>query len=221
MTLLAIDTCAEACAVAVDTGARRVLRSETIGRGHAERLFGMIQSTMAEADTPFAALQRIAVTVGPGSFTGLRVGVAAARGLALATGVPAIGFTTLAVHAATARREGWTGVVLAILAARGDSLYGQLFGALGEELSEPTADHAGSFAALAERHRAGLAGSGAALVAAVLGADARILHNRAIVDVGDLADLGVHARPPVAPPRPVYVKAPDAEPMSQRMTQPA
>ena len=99
MRILAIDTALEACAAAVlDTAQGIVLARESIAmtRGHAEALMPLIERVMVKSDGGFAALDRIAVTVGPGSFTGLRVGIAAARGLALAAGKPAIGLTTLA-----------------------------------------------------------------------------------------------------------------------------
>src|SRR5215207_11035135 len=102
-TILALDTSLEDCAVAIAAGGRVTLVRETIGRGHAERLFGMVEAALAEAGLRLADIDRFAVTVGPGSFTGIRVGVAAARGFALATGKPAVGISTLAAHAAAAR----------------------------------------------------------------------------------------------------------------------
>ena len=87
MRVLAIDTALEACSVAVldtEESARARSRSLPMARGHAEALMPLIATVMSEARTEFAELDRIAVTVGPGSFTGLRVGVAAARGIGLA-----------------------------------------------------------------------------------------------------------------------------------------
>ncbi len=89
MRVLAIDTALEACSVAVldtEESARARSRSLPMVRGHAEALMPLIANVMSEARTEFAELDRIAVTVGPGSFTGLRVGVAAARGIGLAAG---------------------------------------------------------------------------------------------------------------------------------------
>ena len=91
--ILGIDTSAGQCAVALVDGARAWSRAAEMTRGHAEALFPMIEDVLAEAGAGFADLTRIAVCTGPGSFTGLRVGVAAARGLALGCGVPAIGIT--------------------------------------------------------------------------------------------------------------------------------
>ncbi|HUN97575.1 MAG TPA: tRNA (adenosine(37)-N6)-threonylcarbamoyltransferase complex dimerization subunit type 1 TsaB, partial [Bradyrhizobium sp.] len=103
MRILAIDTALEACAACVlDTNAGKVIAQEAreMKRGHAEALMPLIARVMDEAAIPFTALDRIAVTTGPGSFTGLRVGLSAARGLALAADRPAVGVTTLAAFAA-------------------------------------------------------------------------------------------------------------------------
>ena len=101
MLILAIDTALEACAAAVlDTDAGQLLAEESLlmKRGHAEALMPMIARVMQSADLAFTSLDRIAVTVGPGSFTGLRVGISAARGLALAAKRPAVGLTTLSAR---------------------------------------------------------------------------------------------------------------------------
>src|SRR5215475_1056135 len=103
MLILAIDTALDACAAAVlDTEAGDVAAQESLSmkRGHAEALMPLIARVMQSASLSFAALDRIAVTTGPGSFTGLRVGISAARGLALAAGKPAVGLTTLSAYAA-------------------------------------------------------------------------------------------------------------------------
>src|SRR4051812_27054474 len=104
MRLLVLDTSADRCSVAVAVDGREpVMRSVVVGRAHAERLLPMIAEAMAAAGLPVAGLDRIAVTIGPGSFTGVRIGVAAARGLSLATQVAVVGIGTLAVHAEAAR----------------------------------------------------------------------------------------------------------------------
>src|SRR5262252_9931815 len=103
MLVLAIDTALEACSAAVlDSDRGDIIASETMAmaRGHAEALMPLIARVMDLADVEFAALDRIAVTTGPGSFTGLRVGISAARGLALAASKPAVGLTTLSAYAA-------------------------------------------------------------------------------------------------------------------------
>src|SRR3954449_1964487 len=116
MRLLAIDTTLEACSVGVSAADARppVTISEVIGRGHAERLIGMVQSALNEAGLTVADLERIAVTIGPGSFTGVRVGIAAVRGLTLVTSCPAVGIGTLAVIAERARALAGARPVLAV-----------------------------------------------------------------------------------------------------------
>src|SRR5512146_3284064 len=103
MRILAIDTALEACSAAVlDTGAGAGTAHESLPmqRGHAEALMPLIARVMERARVTFEEIDRIAVTTGPGSFTGLRVGISAARGIALASGKPAVGLTTLAAFAA-------------------------------------------------------------------------------------------------------------------------
>src|SRR6478672_10396180 len=104
MLILAIDTALDACAAAVlDTDASKIIAQESraMKRGHAEALMPLIARVMKESGIGFAVLDRIAVTTGPGSFTGLRVGLSAARGIALAAGKPAVGLTTLTAYAAS------------------------------------------------------------------------------------------------------------------------
>ena len=97
MTLvLGLDSATDACSAAVlRDGLVTGYRFETLKRGHAERLMPIIRDVMAEAGVSFTELNLIATTVGPGGFTGLRIGLASARGLALAAGLPLVGVTTL------------------------------------------------------------------------------------------------------------------------------
>ena len=106
MNVLAFDTCLGAVSAAVrwrdDTGAWQLNgHYEPLALGHAERLLPLIERAMADAGLRFDQLDRLAVTIGPGGFTGLRVGVSAARALALATGLPVVGLSSLALMAAT------------------------------------------------------------------------------------------------------------------------
>src|SRR6476619_363697 len=140
MRVLAIDTALGACAAAVlDSGAGAILVSESVGmlRGHAEAIMPMIARVMDAARCEFADLDRIAVTVGPGSFTGLRVGIAAARGIALASGKPAVGLSTLAVFAAPLIAEDDTSPVVALVDARHEHVYMQVLGPRGRTLVTP------------------------------------------------------------------------------------
>ncbi|WP_308238084.1 tRNA (adenosine(37)-N6)-threonylcarbamoyltransferase complex dimerization subunit type 1 TsaB [Phenylobacterium sp. J367] len=123
MIVLALDTCLNACSVAVSDGDRVLAHaSEVMARGHQERLAPMAQAVMAEAGLGFDRLDRIGVTVGPGSFTGLRVGVAFAKGLGQALGVPVVSVGTLEALGG----EG-DSLVFAAIDARRDQIYLQGF----------------------------------------------------------------------------------------------
>lgn len=108
MLILAIDTALDACSAALlDTEAGALLARESLpmARGHAEALMPLLARLRAAAALDFAKLDRIVVTTGPGSFTGLRVGLAAARALGLAWGAEVIGYPTFALLAAMAAAE--------------------------------------------------------------------------------------------------------------------
>lgn len=167
MRLLVIDTSGPQCAAGIyDDGSSTMLafRSETIGKGHAELLPGMIEASTAEADIPLKALERIAVTIGPGSFTGIRVGVAMARGLALSLGIPAVGVTTLQVVAEKVLEIGPPVPVLAAIDARRDEIYAQVFSPEGEALTEPAVYDYDHVRAMAARFDAIVTGSGAVIL---------------------------------------------------------
>ena len=110
MLILAIDTALDACSAAVlDTGASKIIaqESQAMKRGHAEALMPLIARVMKASGIAFTALDRIAVTTGPGSFTGLRVGLSAARGIALAAEKPVVGLTTLTAYRRARRCREW------------------------------------------------------------------------------------------------------------------
>src|SRR5437016_115766 len=133
MRVLAIDTALEACSAAVlDTGGG-ITASESLAmtRGHAEALMPLIARVVNGAGIEFAQLDRIAVTTGPGSFTGLRVGISAARGIALAAGKPAVGLSTLAGFAAPLIADDDSMQVVAAIDARHEQVYLQVFGSGG------------------------------------------------------------------------------------------
>ena len=131
MIVLGLDTCLNACSVAVrDDGRVLAAASEVMARGHQERLAPMAERVMAEAGVGFARLDRIGVTVGPGSFTGLRVGLAFAKGLGAALSIPVVGVGTLEALAAGTEEthSGMAGgLVFAAIDARREQLYLQGF----------------------------------------------------------------------------------------------
>jgi len=217
MRILAIDTALEACAAAVlDTEHGRVANeSLPMVRGHAEALLPMIDRVMRSADMPFSALDRIAVTTGPGSFTGLRVGISAARGIALAAGKPAFGLTTLAAYAAPhIAADDKTAVAVAI-DARHRHVYLQVFGPGGRTLVAPRIASIDDAVRASAVGAVRLAGTGATMLADAWPAHepppAEIDERRA-PDIVWIGRLGVAATESSADPKPLYLRAPDAQP---------
>ena len=129
MTVLAIDTSTSACSAAVLSQGRVLAHAlRAMARGQSEALMPMVAEVMAEAGLGFDRLDLLAVTVGPGAFTGLRIGLAAARGLALATGLPLAGVSTpLAVAAAVPDSERAGRTILAVIESRRDEAWVQAF----------------------------------------------------------------------------------------------
>ena len=215
MLVLAIDTALSACSAAVyDAKRGEFLAAESLAmvRGHAEALLPLVARVMQEAQTRFVDLHRIAVTTGPGSFTGLRVGISAARAIALATGRPAIGVTTLEAYAAPYLGSG-EGTVTVAIDARHRHVYLQVFAADGETLV------AARIAGLAEavaaaKGAARVIGSGAPLIAAAwpAGDPPPLFDPREAPDIGWVARLGACAAKSSTPPKPLYLRAPDARP---------
>ena len=126
MRLLVIDTALGACTAAVFEDERAVaVRFEPMVKGHQERLGGLVRDVMAEAGGGFESLDRIGVTVGPGSFTGLRIGLAFAQGLGAALDRPVVGISTLDALAASLGSP--DGPVAALIDARRGQVYARLF----------------------------------------------------------------------------------------------
>ena len=150
MTLLGFDTATAACSAALWAGGAVTAYRCIDGAGrHAEALVPMLREVATEGGISLAAVDRFAVTIGPGSFTGIRIGLATARGLALALKRPLIGLSTLEVLAAGVPAGGCDGPVLAALDAGRGRLYAQLFDRARAALSEPQALQAEALPALA------------------------------------------------------------------------
>ncbi|HSF94196.1 MAG TPA: tRNA (adenosine(37)-N6)-threonylcarbamoyltransferase complex dimerization subunit type 1 TsaB [Thermohalobaculum sp.] len=198
--ILAIDTSAAQCAVALAGAGEPVAERLAMERGHAEHLFPMIESVLATAGCHYDDLSRIAVCTGPGSFTGVRIGVAAARGLALGRGIPVIGISRFEVLAA---ETGWP--VAICLAGRGGAVYLQVFGADGTALAPPRMVEG---RALAEAVPPGC--DRAAGDAAHLLTGAAALLPQGLPDPAVLARLAAD-RAPGPLPAPLYLRGADAE----------
>ena len=218
MLILAIDTALEACATAVlDTEAGELLAQEQLlmKRGHAEALMPMIARVMQSADLAFTALDRIAVTIGPGSFTGLRVGISAARGLALAAKRPAVGLTTLSAYAAPIVGRSGSAPVITAIDARHDHVYFQIVGGEGSQLVRPGIAPIDEAIAASQFGAPHLVGNAAKIVAERWPTDGPqpvAVDAQPAPDISWVAWLGAAANPDTNPARPFYLKAPDAKP---------
>lgn len=206
MIVLGLDTCLSACAVAVLDGERVLAHaSHPMDRGHQERLGPLVREAMVDAGLGFGRLERIGVTVGPGSFTGLRVGLAFAKGLGAALNAPVAGVGALEALAASAPE----GLTLAAIDARRGQIYLQAFRD-GVALMAPDALEIGTAMARAAEFYSGepvtLVGSGAALLAEAL-PDARLLQ---AVGCDPQAVARIAAGRALVPARPLYLRAPDA-----------
>lgn len=220
---LALDTALEACSVglAIREGQKttRLSRSLDLGRGHAERLMGEIEALLSEAELSYGDLSRLAVTIGPGSFTGLRVGLATARALALALNVPLIGSSSLKALELTARAEGADGPVACLIDARRDQIYGEIFNPRSNnEHQGPQALSATKLASdCAKLDSLVMIGSGSALVAEC---DDRLRGTTILgarcPDMGLLADWALDQQAPKDKPAPLYLRAPDAKPQASK-----
>lgn len=223
MKLLALDSAAAACSVALFAGGRIVAaREKAMDRGHAEALVPMVAAVLDDARDAcpggFSDLDAVAVTVGPGAFTGVRIGLATAAAMAAAAGIPVIGLTTLDVVAAAQAADG-PPLLVALDSKRAD-VYAQLFGGPpGGPLAAPQAILPDAIPALLPPGPLALAGDGAAPVAAALSAAGHpftALPGPGRPEAQVLARLAAAraARDglPKAPPRPLYLRAPDATP---------
>src|SRR5512147_2539874 len=172
MNILALDTSMGACSAAVllaSGGTQRIiLCEERMARGHAEALMPMVAEVMTGAGLDFAALDLVAATLGPGSFTGVRIAIAAARGFSLATGAQLWGTDSLTVMAKAALESDMAGdgkPFAVAVDARGERLYFGLYDEDGRKLAGPLLLEAGEAAALVPAELGSAVGNGAAHLA--------------------------------------------------------
>jgi tRNA threonylcarbamoyl adenosine modification protein YeaZ len=227
MRILALDTAFPAISACIlDEGAEDPESMETIAmeRGHSEALLPLIERVMARVEGGFASLDRVAVTIGPGSFTGLRVGIAAARAIGVACKVPVVGISTFAALAAPLILEQKPGLAAAAIDARHGNVYFAAFGPDGRTALTPRVVSPREAMRSLGAGPVRLAGSGAALLAAeaaAAGTEIEIARESPGVDIVFVAKLGLLADPGRAPPRPLYLKAPDVKVPEAAQIQPA
>ena len=221
MYILAIDTALSACSAAVlDAEADVVVSGDSLlmERGHAEALIPLVDRVMREAGLDFEQLARIAVTIGPGSFTGLRVGLSAARGLGLSVNRPVVGVSTLAALAAPFLAFDDAMPVVSAIDARHGHVYLQMFGVGGRTLIAPRVTTVREAARAVAIGTARLVGSGAHLLeeAWPSGESPPVsVDDMPAPDVAWVARLGVAADPETAEPKPFYLRPPDAKPQDK------
>jgi tRNA threonylcarbamoyladenosine biosynthesis protein TsaB len=207
--ILAVDTALGACSAALVEDEHVLAHCfEPMERGHAERLAPMVEEVMAQARIGFATLDRLAVTTGPGTFTGQRVGLAFMRGLRLALNRPLIGITTLATMAAQAKAETSASCAIALHDARRDEVYIEM-----EECLPPClmafGDAVTMLGGLVHDAPIALAGTAACRACDAL-ANGFVLSTVRQPDALWLAHLAIDAPASETAPRPLYLRAPDA-----------
>ena len=216
MKILAIDCAASLCAACVyDADAGKELGRQVLdlGKGHAEHLMAVIEAALAHGGVAYRDLDAVAVSIGPGSFTGLRVGVSTARGLALALKIPAIGVTTLEGLAAEAATAFPGRAVLTALDAGREEIHAALY---DKELAltyGPAVADLAKATTMAQREDAVLAGTAAPQIASAAG---RAFDTGPIASTADIANYArlAAAKPSGEKPKPLYLRGADAKPQA-------
>lgn len=134
MKILALELATEACSVAVQSGGNILSRHSIAPRQHAELALPWSDVLLRDSGLTKNDLDAIAISVGPGAFTGVRLAIAMGQGMSLALGIPLLGVSTLAVLAMEATRDGFTGNILAVIDARMGEIYGARFAWDGQSL---------------------------------------------------------------------------------------
>jgi tRNA threonylcarbamoyladenosine biosynthesis protein TsaB len=209
--LFAVDTALGACSVALLDGDEiRAHILEPMERGHAERLAPMVDEAMKSAGADFTQLTRLAVTTGPGTFTGQRVGLAFMRGLRLALKIPLVGVTTLEAMAAAAMAETGEKRASAIHDARREEAYLLLKDGDAVVLPPVVLPFVDAVARIQAFGACALAGTGATQAREALGSDFQLSHIRQ-PDALWVARLARDMPAPEDAPGPLYLRAPDAK----------
>ncbi len=217
MNILALDTTTSACSVALLADEIEVSRSVMMERGHAEALLPMVKDVLNEASRTFADIDSVAVTIGPGAFTGLRIGLAAARGMALAAGIPCVGVTSLEAVAEAigfAERDGRA--LLVTLDSKRSDVFAQVFDAGGPPLGPPVAVSLDGLMDIVPARPLLVAGTAAAAAVESLvqrGVDAVGANGTSCPHAKDVARVAARlmaaGEKTDQPPSPLYLRQPD------------
>lgn len=217
MRILAIDTALGACSACIlQAGDAGPLARESIAmeRGHAETLLPLIDRIVSHVPGGFASLDRVAVTIGPGSYTGLRIGISAARAIGLAAGIPVVGVATLSAFLAPLMSGGGRGLFTAAVDARHGQIYIQAIAAGGHVIIAPSLMGVRDALRLLGSGPLVLTGSAAPVLAAeawAQGIEAGLAETPLAPDIVWVARLGAVAEPASALPKPLYLRGPDAK----------
>jgi tRNA threonylcarbamoyladenosine biosynthesis protein TsaB len=218
LRVLAIDTALGACSACIlQAGETEPLAHEMImmDRGHAEALLPLIDRVASQVDGGFATLGRVAVTVGPGSYTGLRIGIAAARAIGLAAGIPVVGVATLSAFLAPLMAGERRGVIAAAIDAKHGQIYVQAIGAGGRAIIPASLMGVREAVRVRGSGPVLLTGSGAPLLATeawAQGIDVTVTEAPLAPEITWVARVGALADPAQALPKPLYLRGPDAKP---------
>lgn len=218
MNILAIDSAMAAVSACILAGDEKaVVASETMSmqRGHAEALLPSLERVVAALEGGFSALDRIAVTIGPGSFTGIRVGIAAARAIGLVWRIPVVGISTLAAFAAPHVAGADMNVVVSAVDAHHGNVYVAAYVMGGRSLLSPRLLSVRDAVRQLGSGPVRLTGSGAPLLAIEAwsaGLSAEVVGELIAPNISFVARLGILANPETSPAKPLYLKAPDAKP---------
>ena len=210
--LLALDTALPATQIAlVDSASGRVHASQSLpmATGHAEALVPAIEHALSEAAVDYTALRRIGVTIGPGSFTGVRIALSTARALGLALQIPVIGITTLDAFAASIAQQ--TRPILVAIDARRGEVYLQVTSPEGEKLLAPLLAKPEDILFRLPSQPLIAIGTGAAFFVEAR-ANITALPCDSIPQIVAIARLACMADPALHLPTPLYLRKPDAKP---------
>lgn len=183
---------------------------ENIGRGHAEVLMQQIQDCLDDANIGYSDLSRIGVVKGPGSFTGLRVGLAAARGFGLGLNIDVVGVSSLDACESAAKKTGLNEKILTVLDAKRAQAYCKISDSL-----EPFIDTYEDIANALPTDLDGICGSGSSQILQHANIKPPVLHEYVTAPIDVIAELARNAETPNALPEPLYLRSADAKPQNR------